>query len=333
VIVFDEFQEILALDAGFPNLMRAVFQAQPEVATSTWAASGICFERIFSDKNEPFWRSAKQLEIGVIPPDAFEPFLRQRSRSPASDSAPTLRRACSDSTGGHPYATQELAYFVWELVAEQRRGIVADVEEVSAASYARSTTTLSSVGRRTAAAASPDARARRRAVRAVYSADYASRHDLPRTPTLQRALTGLVQKEIVAQDRDGEYRIVELPSWPSGCGARRLLLDELEQLEHRQVHRDDDHADHRAHGDHHQGLDDRGQRADRGVDLVLVEVRDLPSIFSSSPVSSPILTIWLTIGGKTGFSISGCAIGTPCAPSAERPRALPRSPSCRRSGR
>jgi len=52
-------------------------------------------------------------------------------------------------------------------------------------------------------------------VRAVYSADYASRHDLPPTPTLQRALSGLVQKEIVAQGRDGEYRIVEpfLAEW------------------------------------------------------------------------------------------------------------------------
>ena len=52
-------------------------------------------------------------------------------------------------------------------------------------------------------------------LRAVYSADYASRHDLPPTPTLQRALNGLVQKEIVAQGRDGEYRIVEpfLAEW------------------------------------------------------------------------------------------------------------------------
>jgi uncharacterized protein len=30
-IIFDEFQEILALDPKYPNLMRAVFQTQPEV--------------------------------------------------------------------------------------------------------------------------------------------------------------------------------------------------------------------------------------------------------------------------------------------------------------
>src|SRR5256885_3270803 len=35
-------------------------------------------------------------------------------------------------------------------------------------------------------------------------------------------------------------------------------------------------SDHAADEDHHQRLDDRRQRVDRRVDLVLVEVRDLP---------------------------------------------------------
>src|SRR5580765_5737970 len=60
-----------------------------------------------------------------------------------------------------------------------------------------------------------------------------------------------------------------------GLAKANALLDEREQLEHREVHADDDHADHRADADHHQRLDDRGQRGDRRVDLVLVEVGDL----------------------------------------------------------
>src|SRR5918997_598006 len=57
--------------------------------------------------------------------------------------------------------------------------------------------------------------------------------------------------------------------------APRRLLDELEDLEHRQVHCDDDAADDPA-GDHdHQRLYDRGQRFDGGVHLGLVEVRNL----------------------------------------------------------
>ena len=71
VIVFDEFQEIITLDKRFPNLMRAVFQAQPEVSHVYLGSKRHLLERIFNDRNEPFWRSAKQLEIGTIPPAAF----------------------------------------------------------------------------------------------------------------------------------------------------------------------------------------------------------------------------------------------------------------------
>ena len=79
VIVFDEFQEIISLDKRFPNLMRAVFQAQPEVSHVYLGSKRHMLERIFSDKNEPFWRSAKQLEIGMIPPKEFAPFIARRS--------------------------------------------------------------------------------------------------------------------------------------------------------------------------------------------------------------------------------------------------------------
>ena len=66
VIVFDEFQEIITLDKRFPNLMRAVFQAQPDVGHVYLGSKRHLLERIFNDRNEPFWRSAKQLEIGTI---------------------------------------------------------------------------------------------------------------------------------------------------------------------------------------------------------------------------------------------------------------------------
>ena len=35
-------------------------------------------ERIFNDPNEPFWRSAKRTELGLIDPRRFAPFIRER---------------------------------------------------------------------------------------------------------------------------------------------------------------------------------------------------------------------------------------------------------------
>src|SRR5215216_1316706 len=55
----------------------------------------------------------------------------------------------------------------------------------------------------------------------------------------------------------------------------RRLLDELEDLEHREVHGDDDAADDAADDHDHERLYDRGQRLHGGVYLRLVELRYL----------------------------------------------------------
>ena len=78
-------------------------------------------ERIFNDENEPFWRSAKQMELGVIASAAL-PRLHRRSgsRGPAAGSPPPPSRVLA-ATLGYPYATQELCYFLWEETPEGRR--------------------------------------------------------------------------------------------------------------------------------------------------------------------------------------------------------------------
>jgi hypothetical protein len=210
VIVFDEFQEILALDKRFPNLLRAVFQAQPEVSHVYLGSKRHILERIFNDRNEPFWRSAKQLEIGMIPPQEFATFIRKRfvdsGKRIADDAVERILRA----TGGHPYGTQELAYFVWELVESRAEATADDVEEALTrvlrsehnhfaqlwddAPHAQRLLLL-------ALAAEP--------TRSVYSSDYHSRHELPATPTLQTALAALSRKELVGRAGDGEYRVIE----------------------------------------------------------------------------------------------------------------------------
>src|SRR5438067_207359 len=62
-LVFDEFQEVVEIDPGLPKLMRSAFQEQPEVAHVYLGSKRHMMERIFNDANEPFWRSAKQLEL------------------------------------------------------------------------------------------------------------------------------------------------------------------------------------------------------------------------------------------------------------------------------
>ena len=208
--MLDEFQEVVALDRQFPNLMRAVFQAQPEVGHVYLGSKRHVLERIFNDKNEPFWRSAKRLEIGPIAPAEFAPFLRERfvTTGKAIDDAAVGRLL--GATGGHPYATQELAYATWEGTPD---GGAAGADEVEAAlvkvlraehnHFAQLWDEAPRSQRLTLLALSDEPAS------AVYSADYHSRHHLPANPTLQTALKTLLTKELVGRGDDGVYRVVE----------------------------------------------------------------------------------------------------------------------------
>ena len=69
---------------------------------------------LFSDANEPFWRSAKQMEIGLIPKDQFARFIRRRFDATHKELDPGVCDRLLEITRGHPYATQEICYSLWE---------------------------------------------------------------------------------------------------------------------------------------------------------------------------------------------------------------------------
>jgi hypothetical protein len=210
VLVFDEFQEIVALDQHFPNLLRAVFQTQPEVGHVYLGSRRHVIERIFDDRNEPFWRSARRLEIGPIAPRRFATFLKRRFSGTDKEITDGALERLLALTGGHPYATQELAYFVWELVPTGHfayaRDVDAALEKVlrSEHNHFAKLWEDASRGQRLlmlALAAEPTS--------SIYGDDYHSRHELPPNPSLQTALRGLVHREIAGRNAAREHCIVE----------------------------------------------------------------------------------------------------------------------------
>ena len=103
--------------------MRAVFQHQPEVAHVYLGSKRHMMQRIFNDENEPFWRSAKQIELGRDRARAlFAAFIERAVRAHRALRSRRRRSTRSSrSTGGHPYATQELCYFAWQETAPEER--------------------------------------------------------------------------------------------------------------------------------------------------------------------------------------------------------------------
>jgi hypothetical protein len=209
-LVLDEFQEIVEIAPGVLKLMRSVFQEQPEVAHLYLGSARHMIERIFNDEHEPFWRSAKQRELGPIPRAPFERyategFLRGGRQLDAETCAAALR-----ITGGHPYATQELLYFLWE---ETPAGELAEDRRLRRAL----TATLRSEHAHFSLLWSRAAAAQRRVLQALATeqpgrplgGEYRRRHSLPVAATVQTALAALGALELVQRCGRGEYRISE----------------------------------------------------------------------------------------------------------------------------
>ena len=129
--------------------MRSVFQEQPEVAHVYLGSKRHMMERIFNDENEPFWRSARQMELGVIAPAPLRAaIIVEQLRAHRQEDRARAVAAVLETTGGHPYATQELCYFLWEETSKAASPGPPSTSARSRTSSARSTPTSSWSGRR-----------------------------------------------------------------------------------------------------------------------------------------------------------------------------------------
>jgi AAA+ ATPase superfamily predicted ATPase len=218
VLYFDEFQEITDIDSELPSLMRAVFQEQPDVAHVYAGSKRDMMKRLFSDENEPFYKSAKAMEIGAIAPDLFKSFIKARFDATDRGIADGAVDELLAITRGHPYATQELAYALWEEVPE---GFTASVDDLKAALEV----VLRAENAHFTLLWEKISRAQRLMLQAlatepgrVQSSEYRNRFGLPGASTVQRAMEALAADELVARRSDGAYEVIEpfLAQWVLG---------------------------------------------------------------------------------------------------------------------
>jgi uncharacterized protein len=200
-LIFDEFQEVVEIDPSLPRIMRSVFQEQPEVAHIYLGSRRHMMQRIFNDENEPFWRSAKQVELGPIPAQPFAKYIASQFRRTHRKIERNVIDRILDTTKCNPYATQELCYFLWQETAP---GASAGVEDLDSALRG----VLNSENAHFALvweSASPHQRLLLEALAAEpghpLTSDYRRRHELPGASSVQRALDALERAELIGRDR------------------------------------------------------------------------------------------------------------------------------------
>ncbi|MFL5961882.1 MAG: AAA family ATPase [Gaiellaceae bacterium] len=209
VVSFDEFQEVTEIDRHLPALMRAVFQKQRDVSHVYAGSKRDMMRRLFDDENEPFYRSAKTMEIGSIPTSLFADFVKaQFDRTDRGVSVAAIDRLLA-ITRGHPYATQELAYALWEEVPAGFSATVSDLDNALRAVLRSENARFTLVWENATRPQKLLLEALAREPGRPFSNPYRLRHDLPPTSGVQRALRPLLEGELVRKQQDGEYDLAE----------------------------------------------------------------------------------------------------------------------------
>lgn len=198
VIVFDEFQEIVAIDEHLPGQIRTAFQRQPEVAHVYLGSKRHLMEPLFMEHASPLYRSAKPLLLGPIAPLTFAGFLRERFKSGRVAIGDEELDEILAMTGGRPYETQELCSFTWARARQEGRRVdretirraLSDLIDAESARYLAVWDRLTSGQRALLFALS-------REPGRVYAEGYRRRHKLGSASTVQAALSALEKLDLV----------------------------------------------------------------------------------------------------------------------------------------
>ena len=201
VLILDEFQEVVEIDAGLPRLMRSVFQQQPEVAHFYLGSKRHMMEHIFSDENEPFWRSAKEIELDVIQPQPFGDYIEQQFKRTGKQITAAAVDAVLATTHGHPYATQELCYFLWQDTPAGAPATDAEVLEAVVNVLHSEHAHFSLLWESASAHQRLLLKALAEEPGHPIAADYRRRHALPGASSVQRALGALEKTELIGRDK------------------------------------------------------------------------------------------------------------------------------------
>lgn len=134
LVVFDEFQEIVAAEGKADAILRAAIQHHGEAASYVFAGSNVgMMTALFADRRRAFYAQAQPVVLPPLPASACADFINRRFDETGKGVGEALGPLL-DLTGGHPQRTVLAAHALW---AEVDPGATAD-----AATFATATDRL-----------------------------------------------------------------------------------------------------------------------------------------------------------------------------------------------
>ena len=115
-VVFDEFQEVLAIHDRIDAVVRSRIQHHGDAASYVFAGSQVhMLEQLFVDRRRAFFGQAAKVEIGRLPDDDLGQFIADRFEESGKPLAPEVLGILLDFVDGHPQRAMAAAHALWDV--------------------------------------------------------------------------------------------------------------------------------------------------------------------------------------------------------------------------
>jgi hypothetical protein len=207
-LAFDEFQEITELKTpGVEGCLRKYIQEQNASYFFVGSRRRLLLD-MFNQRKRPFYQSAVNFELGPLPKGEFQDFILQAFDKAGKKCSETLVAKLLDMTACHPYYSQKLALFLYNVSKE---GVHDDDLQKS---FSLMASTESAAFESMLLGLAPQqiallrALAREPALK-ILTNPYMHRHGLKSVGGVQAATKKLSQLDLIEKDGSQTWRVVD----------------------------------------------------------------------------------------------------------------------------
>lgn len=117
LVIFDEFQDVLATKPPLDGLIRSKLEQHESEASYIFAGShpGM-MKRLFADRSRPFYGQARAVHLGPLPADDLAGYTGARFSATGRELGEMVDPLL-ETARGHPQRAMLLAHFLWERTA------------------------------------------------------------------------------------------------------------------------------------------------------------------------------------------------------------------------
>ena len=206
-VAMDEFQEIT--EVGDPVRIEGLLRQYVQKLRCSFFFIGSrrrVLLDMFNQRNRPFYQSAINMVLPSLPLDEFGPFLSGLFRNGGMACSEADGARLAGLTGGHPYYTQKLCFFLYEkdsaaisepLIHEALEDLLANETPVFEAMSQGLAPRQIALARALAVEETAS----------VFASDYMARHDLGSSGGIQGALKKLTRLDIIERLPGGPWKV------------------------------------------------------------------------------------------------------------------------------